>query len=130
MSRRPPPRRLAGLLLLAASLACDAEDPDALEEARALTGGDPAQGRALIQQYGCGSCHAIPGVPGARGAVGPSLAGIPSRSYIGGVLQHTPDNLVTWIMDPKAVDEKTAMPDLGVTADDARDIAAYLYAHP
>jgi cytochrome c len=123
-------RRLLPALLLAAALACDEEDPDAHEEARALTGGDPARGRALIQRYGCGSCHSIPDVPGARGTVGPALSAIPSRSYIGGVLQHTPDNLVRWIENPKAVDEKTAMPNLVVTREDARDIAAYLYAHP
>ena len=123
-------RRLLPALLLAAALGCDEEDLDAHEEARALTGGDPTQGRVLIQQYGCGSCHSIPDVPGARGTVGPALSAIPSRSYIGGVLQHTPDNLVRWIENPKAVDEKTAMPNLGVTRNDARDIAAYLYAHP
>lgn len=135
MSPRPTARwRLLPALLLAAalaaSLACDEEDPDADEEARALTGGDPAHGRALIQQYGCGSCHSIPDVPGARGTVGPALTGIPSRMYIGGVLTHTPENLVRWITDPKGVDEKTAMPDLGVTPEEARHIAAYLYAHP
>jgi cytochrome c len=123
-------RRLLPALLLVAALACDEEDPDANEEARALTGGNPTHGRALIQQYGCGSCHMIPDVPGARGTVGPSLAGLAERSYVAGVIQHTPDNLVRWIQDPKGVDAKTAMPNLGVTAGDARDIAAYLYAHP
>ena len=131
MSRRlAAPRRILGVLLAVALAGCDEEDPDAYEEARALTVGDPAHGRAMIRQYGCGSCHTIPDVPGAHGRIGPALSGIPSRAYIGGVLQHTPDNLVRWIQDPKGVDEKTAMPDLGVTAEDARDIAAYLYAHP
>lgn len=129
-SLRPLIWRILPALLLVAALACDEEDPDANEEAYALTGGNASHGRALIQQYGCGSCHSIPDVPGARGTVGPALSGIPSRSYIGGVLMHTPDNLVRWIQNPKAVDEKTAMPNLGVTAEDARDIAAYLYAHP
>jgi cytochrome c1 len=32
-----------------------------------------------------------------------------------------------WIRDPPGVDAKTAMPRLGVTEPDARDIAAYLY---
>ena len=130
MSRRARLRRLLPAALLLAVLACDEEDPDATEEARALTGGEPAHGRALIQRYGCGSCHMIPDVPGARGTVGPSLAGLAERSYVAGVLQHTPDNLVRWIVDPKGVDPLTAMPDLGVTRDEARDIAAYLYAHP
>jgi cytochrome c2 len=123
-------RRIALALLAVAAIGCDEEDPDANEEAHALTGGDPVRGRAMIRQYGCGSCHMVPDVPGARGTVGPSLAGLAERSYVGGVLVHTPENLVRWITNPKAVDEKTAMPNLGVSPDEARDIAAYLYAHP
>lgn len=95
--------------------------------ARRMTGGDPARGPALMRAYGCAQCHTIPGVTGANGLVGPPLAGIASRVYIGGVLTNTPDHMVRWIMNPKAVDEKTAMPYLGVTEAEARHIAAYLY---
>jgi cytochrome c1 len=31
-----------------------------------------------------------------------------------------------WIREPRSVDPKTAMPDLGVTQADTKDIAAYL----
>ena len=48
--------------------------------------------------------------------------------YVAGVLENTPDNIVRWIQHPKAADEKTVMPDLGVTQQDATDIAAYLYS--
>ena len=92
-----------------------------------LTGGDPAQGPALMRRYGCAGCHTIPGVPGANGRVGPSLAGIAGREYIGGVATNTPDNLVQWITNPKAIDSKTAMPVTGVSDEQARHIAAYLY---
>lgn len=95
--------------------------------AHRMTGGDPSQGPALIRSYGCAQCHTIPGVDGANGLVGPPLAGIANRVYIGGVLTNTPDHMVRWIMNPKAVDAKTAMPYLGVTEDQARHIAAYLY---
>lgn len=94
---------------------------------RRLTGGDPARAPALMRAYGCAGCHTIPGVPGAGGLVGPSLAGIGSRIYIGGVATNTPDNLVQWITNPKAIDAKTAMPVTGVTDEQARHIAAYLY---
>ena len=40
----------------------------------------------------------------------------------------TAENIATWIKNPKAVDEKTAMPVLGVTQQDAIDIATYLYS--
>ena len=103
-----------------------ARDAEA-REAAAMTGGDPARGPAIMRKYGCQSCHTIPGVIGADGIVGPPLAGIASRSYIGGVLPNAPANMLRWIQDPKAVDPLTAMPNTGVTPSDARHIAAYLY---
>ena len=91
-------------------------------------GGDPQRGSAAIGKYGCGSCHTIRGISSAHGLVGPPLTGIGARMYVAGVLQNTPDNIVHWIQNPKAVDEKTVMPVLGVTFQDATDIAAYLYS--
>jgi putative membrane protein len=90
-------------------------------------GGDASAGRAKIRAYGCGSCHRIPGVREAHGTVGPSLAGIASRSYVAGKLPNNPDNLMAWILDPQAFDSATAMPNVGVSRRDVRDIAAYLY---
>ena len=132
MSAVPRARVAAGaaalLLALAAVTGGCRRDVDYEREASLMThGGDPAKGRALIQQYGCGSCHKIPGVPGATGGVGPSLAGLQTQSYIAGVLQHTPDNLVRWVRDPQGVDPRTAMPNLDVSERDARHIVAYLY---
>lgn len=97
-------------------------------EAQALTGGVPERGARAIRAYGCSGCHVVPGVPGATGLVGPSLAGVAGRVYLAGRLPHTPESLMRWIMAPQAVDSLTAMPNLGVTLQDARDIAAYLYA--
>lgn len=88
---------------------------------------DPGHGRQLIQQYGCGSCHTVPGVPRANGLVGPPLTKFAERSYIAGELPNNAENLQHWIRDPHSVEPGTAMPNLGVTALDARDIAAYLY---
>lgn len=96
-------------------------------KAAVLTHGDPEAGRAAIGRFGCGGCHAIPGVGGARGLVGPPLGGIARRAYIGGVAANTPDHMVGWIRNPKAFDDRTAMPALGIGEDDARDIAAFLY---
>ncbi len=92
-----------------------------------VLGGDAERGRAAIHAYGCGACHEIPGAPGARGRVGPPLAGIASRAVIGGRLANTPENLIHWIREPQSVSPGTVMPDMGVTEADARDIAAYLY---
>ncbi len=117
---------LLALAALCASLAgCTA---GAQQNPVALTGGDPQRGRAAIYKYGCGSCHTIAGISDAHGLVGPPLTGIGNRTYIAGVLRNTPDNIVHWIRNPKDVDEKTAMPVLGVNSQDATDIAAYLYS--
>jgi cytochrome c2 len=103
------------------------EERKLVARAVAITHGAPDRGQAAISRYGCGGCHTIPGVPGANGQVGPPLKGIASRVYIAGELANSPDNLIAWIQDPHAVDDNTAMPTLGVTPADARDIAAYLY---
>ncbi len=89
--------------------------------------GDAGAGKRALQQYLCATCHVVPGVVGANNHVGPSLAGIATRSYIAGVLPNTPANMKRWLRDPIAVDPLTAMPDLGVSDQDARDIAAFLY---
>jgi cytochrome c1 len=68
----------------------------------------------------------IPGATGPRARVGPPLAGIASRKILAGVLPNTPENMVRWLRGPQSVDPPTAMPDLGVTERDARDITAYL----
>lgn len=120
-------RRCLGIVLssaLAAASACTHGEADAM----ALThGGDAARGKELIRSYGCGSCHTIPRVTGAKSTVGPSLQGEATHAYIAGVTPNMPDNMIRWIMDPPSIDEKTAMPNLHVTATDARDIAAYIY---
>ena len=48
------------------------------------------------------------------------------NGLIAGKLANTPDNLVRWIRQPKTVKPLTAMPDMGVSEGDARDMAAYL----
>ena len=40
---------------------------------------------------------------------------------------NTPDNLAAWIRRPDSVEPGTVMPTLGVSEQDARDIAGYLY---
>lgn len=122
----PRVRRALLLLLVPGALgACGSEER--FREAAIMTGGDPEAGRAVIRSAGCGSCHTIPGVRGANSLVGPPLAGIAQRVYIAGVLENTPANMVRWVQNPQAVDSLTAMPNLGLSDDEARHVAAYLY---
>ena len=98
------------------------------QTARQLTeGGDPRRGVAAIHYYGCGGCHTIPGVSNATGMVGPSLNEIADRTFLAGQLPNQPDNMIKWIADPQQASPGSAMPDVNVSAKDARDIAAYLY---
>ena len=88
--------------------------------------GDVARGHDLIERYACGACHVIPGVHDANGLVGPPLEGFSRRSYIAGELPNNAANLQRWLLNPPAVEPHTAMPNLGLTPDEARDMAAYL----
>ena len=88
--------------------------------------GDPAKGRLAIDKYGCIACHIIPGIQGAEGMVGPSLAHLASRPVIARKFPNNPQMLAKWLQNPPAFDPQSAMPDLGITPSDARDITAYL----
>jgi cytochrome c2 len=136
VSRAPRRRRFVaplgitlaiGVVVAAAGGCRNQTDEDTRIAASLLTGGDPSRGEGAIRRYGCGSCHTIPGVDGATSLVGPPLSGIAQRVYIAGVISNTPDHMVQWIMSPRSVDPRTAMPEMGVTLQDARDIAGYLY---
>lgn len=120
----------AGLAILGATaclLAAGCTGGQALPQYTIPSGGNPRNGKQLISSYGCGSCHTIPGIYRARGVVGPPLMFFSRRTMIAGELANSPDNLVRWLRNPKAVEPGTAMPDLGLTDQEARDVAAYLY---
>jgi cytochrome c len=95
-------------------------------EAFAAGEGDAKNGRLLLRQFGCGSCHEIPGVAAAVGRVGPPLDGVGKRVYLAGGLPNTPSNMARFIMKPQEIDPRTKMPDLQVTEAHARDMVAYL----
>jgi cytochrome c len=97
--------------------------------ARAMTGGDPDRAPGIIRRYGCSGCHTIPGIAGADGQVGGSLAEIGRRVYVGGVAPNSSDNIVRWIVSPQALSPRSAMPATGISDSEARDVAAYLYSH-
>jgi mono/diheme cytochrome c family protein len=92
-----------------------------------LVRGNSEAGRAVILDVACGVCHVIPGVPGARGAVGPSLDGFAQRSFIGGVTANRPANLMRWVRDAPSISPETGMPSMPLSEEQAVDVAAYLY---
>ncbi|RYF42758.1 MAG: c-type cytochrome [Comamonadaceae bacterium] len=88
--------------------------------------GDVERGKQALFQYACNACHTIPGVTSSSPQVGPPLAGMAGRTLIGGVLANSPENMVRWLRETQQVKPMTAMPQLDVAEQDARDIAAYL----
>ncbi len=124
-------RRLPLALLAVACLGmagCDLFETASYED-KMVENGDPARGRALIASgvHGCTTCHAVPGMRGVRGVVGPPLDGLARRGFIAGQLPNVPGVLVAFLEDPPALVPDTGMPNVGLTPEEARHIAAYLY---
>ena len=117
------------LLLVAAAMcgACAGTNPTVAVGYSVATGGDAARGRVAIEQRNCGSCHTIPGVRDANGLVAPPLLWWSRRTFIGGEVPNTPANLVQWVRNPQSIEPRTAMPSLGLSDQEAKDVAAYLY---
>ena len=120
-----PGRRIVLVAMTAFLSGCDLFGSHPAD--RQVEGGDAARGQGAIISAGCGSCHAIPGVRGADGVVGPSLEHWSQRRVIAGVVPNDPERLITWITVPQSIVPGNAMPNLGVTDGQARDMAAYLY---
>jgi cytochrome c oxidase subunit 2 len=84
-----------------------------------------AEGKALYSARACVGCHTIQGV--STGLVGPDLTHFGSRTTFAGALHPVhPDLLAAWLVNPQAVKPGAKMPALGLTAEQARAIAAYL----
>jgi cytochrome c2 len=116
---RAPAQALVIVSVIASTLAaCGSDEPP--------HPGDPENGRLLLRQFGCGTCHRIKGVADAQGTAGPPLDGITRRVYLAGRLPNSPEAMMRWIRAPKTIDLQTAMPDLGVGEEHARDMVAYL----
>jgi cytochrome c2 len=113
---------LYAVLSLALLAACSGKPRE-----KQVPGGDAKAGKELVTQYQCGACHKIPDVRGADGKVGPQLDGFGKLSYIANGIPNQPDKLVAWLLDPPAMKPGTAMPAMGLTEQEARHMAAYLY---
>ena len=126
-SRLPAGILLPALILALVLAACGESETE--RHARQVTGGDPGHGLVLVRKYGCNSCHMVPGAPGVKtgGKAGPPFEGVGSRPTLAGGLPNTPQNLIRWIRDPQSVSKGTQMPTLGVSEQDSRDLAAFLY---
>ncbi len=123
--------KLVGFILLALLFTVPAcnwfRDFDFGRGAR-LTGGDAESGRKKMAQRSCGSCHVIPGVPRADGKSAPSLAGWSGRHTFLNTFPNTPENLEKWLDKPSHRKPGTNMPDMNLSPEESRDMAAYLFS--
>lgn len=110
------------------SAGCDLSEPAAYDSKR-VEGGDAARGFTLVSSgaYGCAACHVIPGIRTPRGVAGPALGGMAQRGFIAGQLPNKPGVLVAFLQNPPALVPATGMPNVGLTTEQAKHIAAYLY---
>lgn len=75
----------------------------------------PRAGAQIVERYGCRSCHMIAG----RGALkAPDLAGVSQR------LDRVALRL--WLMNPRAIDARTAMPNFHLSDAEIDALVAYL----
>ena len=90
--------------------------------------GNPQRGKELIAQHGCNVCHAIPGIEGMQGSLGPDLTGVASRPTISNEkVQNTPAKMTQFIQEPASLNPESAMPPIGIPPADAQDMTAYLF---
>jgi len=94
----------------------------------ARTSSSVARGKQLLTERGCASCHEVSGAglaspPKNDGSVR-TLALAPDLRFARE--RSAPGTIARWLMDPQRLKHDAAMPNLGLSADDARDLAAFL----
>ena len=82
-------------------------------------------GKAVFAKSACVGCHTIAGV--SAGVLAPNLTHFGGRSTLAaGMWPNTPDNVAAWVRDPQRLKPGVKMPDLGLTEEQAKAVAAYL----
>jgi cytochrome c1 len=67
----------------------------------------------------------------ATGVAGPNLSNVALRPTLAGeTIPMTPATLAAFLLEPAAVKPGSPMPSVGLTDQEARDLAAFLYSQP
>ncbi|PWU18638.1 MAG: cytochrome c oxidase subunit II [Candidatus Rokuibacteriota bacterium] len=83
------------------------------------------EGKDVFGKSACVGCHTIAGT--SAGQIGPDLTHFASRkTFAGSLMGSTPENLIKWIENPDHMKPGARMPNLGMTADQSKALAAYL----
>jgi cytochrome c oxidase subunit 2 len=88
---------------------------------------DARRGRDVFAGRGdCASCHAVRGTT-AAGTSGPDLTHVASRASLGAAaVPNTPEQRARWVSDPHTIKRGVAMPAPDLSAEELRDVLAYL----
>jgi cytochrome c551/c552 len=78
-----------------------------------VVSGNERTGKAIVTAVDCGVCHVIPGIDGAHGIVGPSLAKFARRQFVGGIVPNDPAVLARWIKDAPSITANSRLPGTG-----------------
>jgi cytochrome c2 len=108
------------------------------DSSRDLPDGDPEAGRKLVDKRGCGSCHVMSGVAPLEASKIPVEM---DADTLARAMLLAPDLRVTrkrfrrevlvrWLRTPADVKRDALMPDLGLTRQEANDIAAFITGTP
>lgn len=83
------------------------------------------QGKEIYTQSACVGCHTITGISG--GQIGPNLTHFGSRKTLASnMMSNSPENVAKWVENPDHLKPGARMPNLGLTADQSKAVAAYL----
>jgi len=83
------------------------------------------QGKEIFTKSACVGCHTINGV--SLGQIGPDLTHFASRhTFAGSLMKTTPENLAKWVENPGHMKPGALMPNLGLTGEQSKAVAAYL----
>ena len=129
--KRAPQARVIALLFLIVALApaaCNYVRGFDFARGQRMTGGNPELGRTKLARHSCVSCHVIPGLPNTGASLAPPLGSWSGRRKFLESVPNTPANLETWIENPSHMKPGTNMPDMNVSPEDSRDMAAYVYS--
>ena len=115
----------AFLVTILLAVACSKSEKPAAESVPLPPIGNAAAAKAHMEKYACQACHVIPGM-GEGGALGPDLTGFAVRTTLNGRVQKNPQAVAAYLLNPTAVDAQTSMPAVGLSEEEAKDIAAFL----
>ncbi|MBB3309601.1 cytochrome c oxidase subunit 2 [Rhizobium sp. BK196] len=92
----------------------------------APSGAEAIAGQAVFLAKPCAACHTIRGTL-ASGSTGPDLTHVGSRRTIAaGLLETTRGSLAAWIADPQTLKPGNNMPIVPLSADELRQLSAYM----